>query len=792
MAATGSRQFLHRKFFDPPIIKYTFAAATVVATVVIRRLLYPITGLADPYALFLGAVLATSLLAGYRAGVFAAVLSIVVGAFELVVPGYDPKQTLALVLMMVVDCAVVLFLSFLVVRDSARLRESEERFRLTTEEAPIGMALVGLDGMFLRANRAFCELVGYSESELQQFRFQDITHPDDREANTATARELASGAIPRVELEKRYIRKDGGVVTAILSASVLRGPGGEPRYFISQMLDVTNRTRIEDALRFSRARFEGIIAIAADAIISVDQNLRITLFNEGAERIFGYTRAEVMGKPQSMLQPERNRARYREEITAFGAKGDRARPMNPSVGLRKNGEEFPIEGTISRLQLGTETILTVALRDVTEQRRIEREQRLLAEAGKLLSASLDYEETLTNVGELVAREMANWCVIEIAESEQRPRRLRVVPDDPRLQQLVEAVERLQLDPTQPHLAKQAWDTHEPFVIENIHLGDLETFAQSREHLRLMQIINPRSFMGIPLTVRGHTLGVLLFVSSAPEHTFTAADLPFATALGERAALAIENGRNYQAALQATRLRDQVLGVVAHDLRNPIAVINFAATGHQPKAGEPDRRNPKWTQAILRSTGRMNRLIADLLDITRIEAGSLSVERTPLSPADLLVECMEAEGSLAAGASLSLRLEIADALPDILGDHDRLLQVLENLIGNAIKFTPAGGRITVSAKPRRNDVLFSVTDTGRGITDEAKQHVFDRFWQVSKGSREGAGLGLPIVRGIVEAHGGDIWVESELGHGSTFYFTIPCSRSVEKPGREPRPSYQPSA
>ena len=147
--------------------------------------------------------------------------------------------------------------------------------------------------------------------------------------------------------------------------------------------------------------------------------------------------------------------------------------------------------------------------------------------------------------------------------------------------------------------------------------------------------------------------------------------------------------------EAQAMRDQVLAVVAHDLRNPLAVINFAATGHQPPAGEADRRNPKWTQAILRSTGRMNRLITDLLDITRIEAGKLSIERAPLSPAELLAECIEAERSLAAGASVALHLHLADELPEVLADHDRLLQVLENLIGNAIKFTPAGGQITMA-------------------------------------------------------------------------------------------------
>src|SRR5262249_48971068 len=152
-----------------------------------------------------------------------------------------------------------------------------------------------------------------------------------------------------------------------------------------------------------------------------------------------------------------------------------------------------------------------------------------------------------------------------------------------------------------------------------------------------------------------------FVWTRSDRTYTTKDLPFAMALADRAALAIENGRHYRAAVRATHLRDQILGVVAHDLRNPLSLIQLQASALEPRPGMPERRNPKPRQAILRATGRMNRLIQDLLDVTQIEAGQLSIERERVRTTELLSELIESERELATTASLELRLEIEDEL-----------------------------------------------------------------------------------------------------------------------------------
>jgi signal transduction histidine kinase len=235
------------------------------------------------------------------------------------------------------------------------------------------------------------------------------------------------------------------------------------------------------------------------------------------------------------------------------------------------------------------------------------------------------------------------------------------------------------------------------------------------------------------------------------------------------------------------VRDDVLGIVAHDLRNPLNAILVQSQMLHRRGGEPERRSQRPVEAIRRNASRMNRLIEDLLDVTRLEQDGLSIDAARVSAGAVVREAVENQLPTATSASLDLRLEIAPDLPDVWADRERLLQVLENLISNAIKFTESGGRIAVGAETLDGEDVFWVSDTGRGIAAEDLPHVFDRFWQSRRGGRRGAGLGLPIVKGLVEAHGGRVWVESSPGRGSTFRFTIPTTprsgqRTVAPPER----------
>lgn len=240
--------------------------------------------------------------------------------------------------------------------------------------------------------------------------------------------------------------------------------------------------------------------------------------------------------------------------------------------------------------------------------------------------------------------------------------------------------------------------------------------------------------------------------------------------------ALENVRLYRAAQRAAQARDDVLAIVSHDLRNPLHTIALSASylaevflGDLPDAAV------QQTQIIKRAVDRANHLIQDLLDVSRIDAGGFSISAEPTSPQLILREASDAMASAANAARVTLVFHADDELSDVLADQERLQQVFSNLIGNALKFTPAGGTVDVSATANGPfSVRFAVRDSGQGISAENLPHVFDRFWQARHTTRTGAGLGLAIVRGIVEAHGGTITATSEIDNGTEVAFDLPAA------------------
>lgn len=234
--------------------------------------------------------------------------------------------------------------------------------------------------------------------------------------------------------------------------------------------------------------------------------------------------------------------------------------------------------------------------------------------------------------------------------------------------------------------------------------------------------------------------------------------------------------------RATHTRDEVLAIVSHDLRNPLNLVLTCSDVLLDTADGLAPRDREQLQMIRRAAGQMNRLIQDLLEVSSMEAGKVSVEARPIPAAPLVTEACQLQEHAAARAGVELSCECATDLPRVLADRDRIQQVLGNLIGNGIKFTPAGGRVAVRAEGGPGGVRVTVADTGAGIAEEDLPHVFDRFWQATRSRDGGAGLGLAISRTIVSAHGGDMWVESELGRGSLVGFTLPCAEDV--PDREP--------
>lgn len=248
-------------------------------------------------------------------------------------------------------------------------------------------------------------------------------------------------------------------------------------------------------------------------------------------------------------------------------------------------------------------------------------------------------------------------------------------------------------------------------------------------------------------------------------------------LARSAAMAAENARLFAEAQAAVEAQQHTLAVVAHDLRNPICAIRMDAEMLGAVLGaEAAPFARESLERIGRTAVRLDGLIQDLLDVSRIERGRVALELAPHPPAALLARAAEELGSLAAAHGVRLEVDPGEA-PPVRADAARVLQIVGNLVGNAVKFTPRGGSVTLACAAEGDDrVRFSVADTGPGIAPEEVPHLFGAFWQAREADRRGLGLGLAIARGLVEAHGGRIWVETAPSRGATFLFTLPRSGS----------------
>ena len=259
--------------------------------------------------------------------------------------------------------------------EDARLRETEQRFRVAFENAPIGKALVAPDGRFLRVNQALSEIVGYPPDELVAKTFQEITHPDDRDTDLSYVRQLLAGAIRTYTLEKRFLHADGHVVWVSLSVALVRD-SDVPRYFIVQVQDITDRRRTEDALRASEQRFRQLVDTSTEAFIAMDVDGRITEWNGQAERIFGWSRNEALGRRLSdTIIPPSYREAHNNGLAHYLATGEGS-VLNQRLeldGRHRDGREFPVEFTIWALGSGTGLSFNALLHDISERRRLEEE-----------------------------------------------------------------------------------------------------------------------------------------------------------------------------------------------------------------------------------------------------------------------------------------------------------------------------------------------------------------------------------------------------------------------------------
>ena len=425
------------------------------------------------------------------------------------------------------------------------------------------------------------------------------------------------------------------------------------------------------------------------------------------------------------------------------------------------------EGEQAKLDIAAEQAAFAAVRESEER------ERFLTHVSEVMSAHLDYGMALNALVELMVPAMADVCFFaEIAADDVLHRIAWKHADAEQNKWLGEKITSGVAKRTRSSVAQRLRQGLPEFVPE-VNEEWLAAVATSPEHDRFLREQGLRSVIRIPIRDGNHLIGVLTLARTTDERPYTDADLNLAVSIGERLTSALRNARLYSELQQAMRARDEVTSVVSHDLRNPVHTVLMASSLLLDTGDALDPATRRKNLAVIhRSAESMSRLLQDLLDVARAEAGTFAVEAAPTDVGSILNTTLEQFRLQSVERGIELSSDVSTSLPHAPADGARVAQVLSNLFANALKFTPKGGVVRLSAAQVGNEIVVSVADSGVGIAPENVGQVFNRFWQAKRASRAGAGLGLAIAKSIVEAHGGRIWVESTEGKGTTFQFTLP--------------------
>lgn len=631
----------------------------------------------------------------------------------------------------------------------------EEKFRLSFEQAPVGMALVDRDGTWLRVNRSLCELTGYDEQELLALNYR-VSHPDDIEETNRLVKGLVAGQFHSCLQRKRYIRKDGQIVYALVTVSAIGGEeSGEPGGFVAHMVDMTAGEMAERARRESEIRFRDLLESAPDAAVIVDQSGRILLVNSQTEKVFGYPRAELLGQQVEMLLPESFRELHLRHRGVYCA-APNTRPMGASrelFGLRKDGSEFPVEVALSPLRVNDGLWIVSSVRDVTERRKMEAEYRASQE--RFLAA---FDQTFQFIGLMKTDGVlvrANRTSLEFAGVRQ-----------------------------EDVVGKPFWET--PWFSHSAELAAViqqatrsaaagETVRLEVTHYDAVGVLHDVDFSLKPLRDEDGHITMLI-----PEGRDVTERKRMEHELKTSRALAIETAR-----LSAL---GQLSAGIAHEVNNPLAIISGMARNLVRLADRGTLREAdvRWHAAQITETAeRIAKIVKSLRHIARDD----SREDFSIVPVcHVVAECLDLCREKFRLHSIDLICPEIDPALTVLSREAQIAQILLNLLQNA--FDAAGESagekwVRLDVTIRDSFLLLSVTDSGPGIPPDLRPRIMEPFF-TTKPVGKGTGLGLSISRSIAEAHSGSLELCAAPGH-TKFVLTLPLGGVAESNGIQSRHS-----
>ncbi|AFY40900.1 PAS domain S-box protein [Nostoc sp. PCC 7107] len=729
------------------------------------------------------------------------------------------------------------------------LRESESRFRAMFNQAAVGIALVALNGKFLQVNPALCDITGYSQEELIQMSFQDITHPDDLAIDWEQAGRVLTKEISGYSLEKRYIRKDGSVVWVNLTSSAVWDIHGQAKYAVGIIEDISER---QAALRDrQQAELAQTFLVEASSLLAASLDCQVTLNNVASllvPTLADWCVVDVLGENDvieqiamisaNLVQKERltelrrryppryeNNSPFREtllnkqsvfypelpdQILAQMAEDEEHLKLLQSLGMNSlmiiplhlRGKVFGVISLVRTASSSAYNSADLALAEdlahraataIDNARLYQKTQQAKQAAELAVSRTVRLQKITAALSEAITPQQVADVVVNqgiaalgasagsVSLLAEKGSCLKVVQATGYPSSVLDAWKSFSVTAAVPLAA--AVRTGTPIFIESP-----AAFAANYPHLaELPSVTGNSAFACIPLILEKQVIGAL-GLSFSHTQIFSEADQGFMLTLGQQCAQAIARAQLYEAerharseAETANRIKDEFLAVLSHELRTPLnPILGWAKLLRTRKNDEATI--VRALETIERNAKLQAQLIEDLLDVSRILRGKLSLHIRTVDLNSTMTAALETVRLAAEAKSIQLQTVLPQHKVEVMGDGDRLQQIVWNLVSNAVKFTPAEGRVEVRLAQVGMEAQIQVIDNGKGITPEFLPYVFEYFRQADgKTTRVfgGLGLGLAIVRHLVELHGGTVFADSPgEEQGAIFTVRLPLHKSTE--------------
>jgi len=521
----------------------------------------------------------------------------------------------------------------------------------------------------------------------------------------------------------------------------------------------------------AQARLQRVLENLPDATSVFDSEWRFTYVNPSASNVLsglGIDASRVLDKVVWDVIPQLRGTKFHEE-TLRAARESRVVEYEeylPELDSWMENSIVPV----------TDGVMTFS-RDITRRKREQQGAQLLDDASRVLASTLDYEKTLETVAKLAVGDLADWCGVDLVNSEGGVRQVVVShKDEAKIKWAKELNKRYPPDYAGPTGVGNVIRTGRPEIYPEITEAMLIAGARDSDHLAIMHELQIKSALVVPMIARGRTLGALTLISTDKGRRYGESDLALAMELATRAAIAIDNAQLYRSALAASEAKSAFLATMSHELRTPLnAIIGYQSLLTEGIGGSLNQSQLAQLARIRVSADHLLGLIDEVLTFSRVDAGMEVVRRDEIQLAPIVKEALTMVGPLAEARGMRLKNETTDA--QLLTDSGKVRQILLNLLSNAIKFSD-NGEIVVRSRVNGDSVAVSIVDPGIGIGVENLEKIFEPFWQVEQRSTRrvgGTGLGLSVSRRLARLLGGDVSVESRVDEGSTFTLTLPVNR-----------------